>query len=49
MTVDDQRALMSKHADLYQDDVHFNHEGAAIAGDAAAELIRHALQGAPSK
>jgi hypothetical protein len=49
MTVDDQHALMSKHADLYQDDLHFNDEGAAIAGDVAAELIRHALQGAPSK
>jgi hypothetical protein len=49
MRVDDQHALMSKHADLYQDDLHFNDEGAAIAGDVAAEPIRHALQGAPSK
>ena len=44
MTVDDQHALMGKHADLYQDDVHFNNDGSTIAGDAAAETIRHALE-----
>ena len=44
MAVDDQHALMAKHADLYQDDVHFNVEGSNIAGDAAAEIIRHALE-----
>lgn len=49
MTVDDQHALMAKHADLYQDDVHFNDEGTAIAGDAAAETIREALKRSPSK
>jgi hypothetical protein len=49
MTVDDQHALMAKHADLYQDDVHFNDEGATIAGDAAAETIRHALEETRSK
>jgi hypothetical protein len=49
MTVDDQHALMAKHADLYQDDVHFNDEGSTIEGDAAAETIRHALDGQRSK
>ncbi len=49
MTVDDQHALMAKHADLYQDDVHFNDEGATIAGDATAEIIRRALQETRSK
>ena len=49
MTVDDQHALMAKHADLYQDDVHFNDEGSTIAGDVAAETIRHALEEVRSK
>jgi len=49
MTVDDQHALMAKHVDLYQDDVHFNDEGSTIAGDAAAETIRHALEEVRSK
>jgi hypothetical protein len=49
MAVDDQHALMAKHADLYRDDVHFNGEGSDIAGDAAAETIRHALEDSPSK
>jgi hypothetical protein len=41
MTVDDQHALMAKHADLYHDDVHFNEDGSNIEGDAAAVTIRH--------
>lgn len=49
MTVDDQHAVMAKHADLYQDDVHFNNEGSNIGGDAAAETIRHALGESHSK
>jgi hypothetical protein len=49
MAVDDQHSLMAKHADLYQDDVHFNDEGSRIAGDAAAEAVRHALEEARSK
>jgi hypothetical protein len=49
MAVDDQHALMAKHADLYQDDVHFNDEGSDIAGVAAATTIRHALEESRSK
>jgi len=49
MAVDDQHAVMAKHADLYQDDVHFNPTGSNIAGDAAAETIRHALEEAHAK
>jgi len=41
--VDDQHGLMMKHADLYQDSVHFNELGAAIQGKQAAELIRGLL------
>jgi hypothetical protein len=49
MAVDDQHAVMAKHADLYQDDVHFNPTGSNIGGDAAAEMIRHALVEAHAK
>lgn len=49
MAVDDQHAVMAKHADLYQDDVHFNPTGSNIGGDAAAETIRHALVEAHAK
>jgi hypothetical protein len=49
VSIDDQYALMAKHADLYQDDVHFNDAGANIAGDAASETIKHALDGLRSK
>jgi hypothetical protein len=49
MAVDDQHALMAKHADLYQDDVHFNEDGSNIEGDAAAATIRHALENFRSK
>jgi hypothetical protein len=44
MAVDDQHAVMAKHSDLYQDDVHFNETGSNIGGDAAAETIRLALK-----
>jgi hypothetical protein len=43
IAIDDQHALMAKHGDLYQDDVHFNEAGAAIAGKQAAEMIRERL------
>ena len=43
MAVDDQHAVMAKHADLYQDDVHFNDEGSNIGGAAATVSIRQAL------
>jgi hypothetical protein len=43
MAIDDQHAVMAKHADLYQDDVHFNQQGSDIGGVSAAETIRHAL------
>ena len=49
LAVDDQHALMARHADLYLDDVHFNDAGSNIAGDAAAQTIRHALEGTGSK
>lgn len=43
ITTDDQHALMAQHADLYQDTVHFNEQGAAIQGRQAAQLIRALL------
>ena len=42
--VDDQHALMAQHRDLYEDDVHFNPDGANIQGDQAASMIRASLQ-----
>lgn len=45
--IDDLHALMSKHGDLYQDNVHFNLTGAALMGDQAAALIKQALRPAP--
>ena len=42
--VDDQHALMMQHLDAYQDDVHFNDDGARIQGKQAAESIRKLLQ-----
>ncbi len=47
--LDDQHALMAQHRDLYEDDVHFNPEGANIQGDQAASMIRAALQTATSQ
>jgi hypothetical protein len=48
MAVDDQHALMEKHPELYQDNVHFNHKGADIEGDQAADAIKMALEAAPA-
>jgi hypothetical protein len=47
--VDDQHALMGQHRDLYQDNVHFNTEGANMQGDQAASLIRFALRAAKAQ
>jgi hypothetical protein len=44
MAVDDQHAVMAQHADLYQDDVHFDQKGSDIGGVAAADTIKHALE-----
>jgi hypothetical protein len=41
--VDDQHALMSHHAEQYEDKVHFNSAGAVIQGQQAAQVIRSAL------
>lgn len=38
--VDDQYALMTHHADLHEDNVHFNVAGAAIQGKQVAQSIR---------
>jgi hypothetical protein len=43
IAIDDQHALMVQHADLYQDAVHFNDQGAALQGKQAAQLIRELL------
>ena len=43
IAIDDQHALMLKHTELHQDNVHFSEEGAAIQGKQAAELIRERL------
>jgi hypothetical protein len=42
--IDDQYGLMLKHADLYQDSVHFNEQGSAIEGKQATALIRERLK-----
>lgn len=41
--IDDLHALMSKHGDLHQDNVHFNDAGAALMGDQVAALIKKTL------
>jgi hypothetical protein len=43
IAIDDQHGMMTKHADLYQDSVHFNDQGAVLQGKQAAELIRRLL------
>ena len=43
--VDDQYTLMTQHADLYEDHVHFNAAGAIIQGQQAAQFIRSSLSG----
>jgi hypothetical protein len=42
--IDDQHALMTQHADLYEDAFHFNKTGSAIMGAQAATIIRKALE-----
>jgi hypothetical protein len=42
--LDDQCALMMKHRDLYEDDVHFNTVGSNIQGQKAAQQMRALLQ-----
>src|SRR6266404_454410 len=42
--VDDQHALMTQHADLYEDAFHFNKAGSAIMGGQAAAIIKNALE-----
>ena len=43
--VDDQYALMTQHADLYEDHVHFNAAGAIVQGQQVAQFIRSSLSG----
>ena len=47
IAIDDEHALMLKHADLYQDAVHFNEEGAEIQASQVAAGIQAALSGTP--
>jgi hypothetical protein len=47
--LDGQHARMAEYRDLYEDDVHFNPEGANIQGDQAASMIRAALSSMTSK
>ena len=44
MAVDDQHALMEKHQELHEDNVHFNTQGSDIGGVQAAATIRTALK-----
>ena len=41
---DDQHALMMKHLDSFQDNVHFNIAGANIQGEQAAKFIQSKLE-----
>ena len=41
--MDDQYTLMTQHADLYEDHVHFNAAGAIIQGQQVAQFIRSSL------
>jgi hypothetical protein len=43
LRMDDLHALMSKHGDLHQDNVHFKDTGTALMGDQVAALIKQAL------
>jgi lysophospholipase L1-like esterase len=43
--LDDQHTLMTQHADLYEDHVHFNTAGAVIQGQQVAQFIRSSLSG----
>jgi hypothetical protein len=40
---DDEHALMLKHQDLHNGDVHYTEAGYAVAGEQAAEMVRKAL------
>ena len=42
--IDDQHALMTQHANLYEDAVHFDKAGSAIMGAQAAAIIRNVLE-----
>src|SRR5260370_24698336 len=42
--VDDQHALLTQHATLYEDAFHFNKAGSAIMGGQAAAIIKNALE-----
>jgi hypothetical protein len=42
--IDDQHALMAEHADLYEDNMHFNKAGSTMMGDQAAATIKKALE-----
>ncbi len=42
--IDDQHALMTQHADLFEDAFHFNKAGSAMMGVQAAAIIRRALE-----
>ena len=44
ISIDDQHALMTKHADLFEDAFHFNKAGSAIMGAQAAAMIRRTLE-----
>lgn len=41
ISIDDQYALMFKHPDRYQDDVHFDNQGSTIQGQQVAQYIRN--------
>ena len=43
IAIDDQHGLMTQHADLYQDSVHFSEQGAVLQGKQAAQGIRGIL------
>ena len=43
MQVDDQHALMVHHADLHEDNVHFNAAGAILQGRQVAQCIRSSM------
>src|SRR6266403_1951214 len=42
--IDDQHALMTQHADLFEDAFHFNQAGSAMMGVQAAAIIKRALE-----
>ena len=42
--IDDQHALMTQHADLFEDAFHFNKAGSAMMGVQTAAIIRRALE-----